>query len=379
MSLLPTPLDEYPIHQTPLPMARVDSSDRNFYDRCYFNAMDRAGEVMVVAGAGVYPNLGVQDAYFLVRRGDRQQVARFSTTLDERALTHEVGGFRVEVLDPLHSLRLVCDPSTGSGTGGIGADLTWRGATPAVLEQPHLMMGGLRPTLLAQRFAQAGSWEGSLTIGDERIEVTPELWHGTRDRSWGIRPSGEAEPAGRTADLPFDGFWWLYVPMQFDDFTLVVILQESPDGFRSLNDAIRIDAGGQIEQLGWPRVEFDYRSGTRHPLGARIHLTTAAGEPLLVEVETLMSVALHIGAGYGGDPDWAHGQWKGADWSEVVTYDLTDPEVASRIPWGVSDHSARARMTLADGSVLEGRGLFEHASMGRHDPTGFADWMAVAP
>ena len=26
-----------------------------------------------------------------------------------------------------------------------------------------------------------------------------------------------------------------------------------------------------------------------------------------------------------------------------------------------------------------GRGLFEHASMGRHDPTGFADWSSVAP
>jgi len=27
----------------------------------------------------------------------------------------------------------------------------------------------------------------------------------------------------------------------------------------------------------------------------------------------------------------------------------------------------------------EGWGLFEHASMGRHDPSGFADWSAVAP
>ena len=373
MSLLPTPLDEYPIHQAPLPIARVDSSDRNFYDRCYFNAMDTAGEVMVIAGAGIYPNLGVQDAYFLVRRGDTQQVARFSTALDARPMTHEVGGFRVEVLEPLTSLRLTCEAD------GLGADLTWQGSTPAVLEQPHLMMGGVRPTLLAQRFAQAGFWSGTLTVGDQQIDVTPDLWHGTRDRSWGIRPVGEAEPAGRTADLPMDGFWWLYVPMQFEDFTLVVILQESPDGFRSLNDAMRIFADGRIEQLGWPRVEFDYRSGTRHPLGARIHLTTPAGEPLLVEVETLMSVALHIGAGYGGDPDWAHGQWMGADWAQVASYDLSDPEIAARAPWGVSDHSARATMTLPDGTVLTGRGLFEHASVGRHDPTGFADWMSVAP
>jgi hypothetical protein len=27
----------------------------------------------------------------------------------------------------------------------------------------------------------------------------------------------------------------------------------------------------------------------------------------------------------------------------------------------------------------EGWGLFEHATIGRHDPTGMADWSSVAP
>ena len=55
------PLDEYPIHQAPLPVTRVASSDRNFYDRCYFNAMDTAS-VTFDCGckkkyyAYVYPN-----------------------------------------------------------------------------------------------------------------------------------------------------------------------------------------------------------------------------------------------------------------------------------------------------------------------------------
>jgi hypothetical protein len=120
-------------------------------------------------------------------------------------------------------------------------------------------------------------------------------------------------------------------------------------------------------------VEIDYRSGSRHPERARLHLTTQSGQPLLVEVETLGFVPLHVGCGYGGDPDWSHGQWKGHDWSSYSTFDLTDPDVVARIPWGVSDHVARATCNGA-----EGFGLFEHASMGRHDPTGFADWSAVA-
>ena len=54
----------------PLPVAWAGSSDRNFYDRCYFNAHDRTGDIFVITGLGYYPNLGVKDAFFLVRRGD---------------------------------------------------------------------------------------------------------------------------------------------------------------------------------------------------------------------------------------------------------------------------------------------------------------------
>ncbi len=32
------PLDEYPLHQLPQPIAWPGSSSRNFYDRSYFNA-----------------------------------------------------------------------------------------------------------------------------------------------------------------------------------------------------------------------------------------------------------------------------------------------------------------------------------------------------
>jgi hypothetical protein len=28
---------------------------------------------------------------------------------------------------------------------------------------------------------------------------------------------------------------------------------------------------------------------------------------------------------------------------------------------------------------VEGWGLYEHGALGRHDPSGFADWLTVAP
>ena len=72
------PLDEYPVHQTPLPMSQAGTSDKNFYDRCYFNAHDRTGDVFVITGLGSYVNLGVIDAYATVKLGDVLHTVRLS-------------------------------------------------------------------------------------------------------------------------------------------------------------------------------------------------------------------------------------------------------------------------------------------------------------
>lgn len=37
------PLDEYPLHQLPQPIAWPGSSDRNFYDRSYFTPTTAPG------------------------------------------------------------------------------------------------------------------------------------------------------------------------------------------------------------------------------------------------------------------------------------------------------------------------------------------------
>jgi hypothetical protein len=366
----PVPLDEFPLHQAPLSLRYVATSDRNFYDRSYFNAHDRTGDVFLVAGMGVYPNLGITDAFATVRRGDRQWTVRCSDVLGHDRLSPAVGPFRIEVVEALRRIRVVCD----TAARGLGFDLLWEGSFPAVMEQPHLMRARARPILDASRFAQVGTWSGTLAIDGDDITVSPDVWVGTRDRSWGIRPVGEAEPPGRPADDPTAGLWWLYLPLRFDDFALVVIVQEQPDGYRTLNDASRVWPDGRVEQLGWPEVTVAYGPGTRIPEGATVRLTERGGAPLTLEVASLGHVALHVGAGYGGDPDWGHGQWRGPGWVDSAVHDMADPAVARRVPFGVIDHVGRADL---EGS--EGWGLFEHGTLGRHDPSGFAGWDAVAP
>ena len=94
--------DDYPVHQTSELVAHPATSDRNFYDRYYFNLHGSSDELFAVFGLGQYPNLGVTDAFVDVRYGERQYIVRASTELLDRASTR-VGPIRVEVLEPLQA------------------------------------------------------------------------------------------------------------------------------------------------------------------------------------------------------------------------------------------------------------------------------------
>ena len=70
--------DEYPLHQSANWASHVVTSDRNFYDRNYFNLMPQSGELMCIFGMGQYPNLGVHDAFLTVAHADKHHIVRLS-------------------------------------------------------------------------------------------------------------------------------------------------------------------------------------------------------------------------------------------------------------------------------------------------------------
>src|SRR5262249_14185040 len=190
-----SPYDDLPLHQIAEPIAYVGTSDRNFYDRYYFNLFERTGAVMLTAGLGVYPNLGVADAFVAATRRNTQHVLRASRELGADRSQTAVGPISIDVLEGLQRLRLgASDPD-----GPIDLDVTWEAGLPAFLEARHLNRRAARVTTDTARFAQTGSWHGTLRIEREHFDITPPAWSGGRDRSWGIRPVGEPEPPGRRA------------------------------------------------------------------------------------------------------------------------------------------------------------------------------------
>jgi len=372
----PIPLDEYPIHQAPLSMRHVVSSDRAAYDRSIYQVFDHHGEAILIAGLGVYPNLGLIDAYATVTHGDVQHVVRASDALTEDRMAQVVGPIRIEVQEPLRRVRLICEGDPADDTS-LAFDVVWDAASPAIWEPHHVMRSGDKQILDGRRFVQGGRPSGVIRLDGTDVPVTVDGWSATRDRSWGIRSTGGETPGRYADELAFGGFWWLWLPMQFDDHFILVIAQEDENGFRVLSEALRVwdpALGRPDENLGWPLVDIHYIPGTRRPTGASVHLIEPDRTPFTIEVTSLIANPISLGPGYPPDPEWTHGEWKGRNWVERKQFDLTDPTVTGHVPFGLLDHAAKVSYR-----EHEGYALFEHASIGRHTPSGMDDLGSVSP
>ena len=68
--------DDYPVHQIAETVRHAATSDRNFYDRYYFNCHSNDGDALVIFGFGQYPNLAVADAFMVLVTGTTHRVVR---------------------------------------------------------------------------------------------------------------------------------------------------------------------------------------------------------------------------------------------------------------------------------------------------------------
>ncbi|MCB0994648.1 MAG: hypothetical protein KDB21_06140 [Acidimicrobiales bacterium] len=345
--------DDFPVHQSSDWIAHVATSDRNFYDRYYFNAFDHGGEFIAVMGLGQYPNLGVTDAFVTVRVGEQHHLVRASRPLGDRA-DISVGPLRIEVLEPLQRLRFVCDP-TDPADQTVAMDLVWEGAGPAVPEPNQFIRTGARTTFDTQRLAQMGSWSGTLNVGGRDLTVDPSTTWGSRDRSWGVRPVGEREPEGINAGTPRLGGMWTYFPMRFADHSIYYICSENAEGHRSLEQAERVWLDGRVEELGRTEHAHEFQDGIRLLAGSTISFVDAGFE---IRCTPILANFLAVGSGYGLDADWRHGMYQGPDTvAQGRVYEVA--EIAQLGAMAVVDQAARFEY---DGNV--GYGLYEHSFTG---------------
>ena len=371
-----SPMDEFLAHQTTDTFDRVFTSDRNFYDRYYFNCHRSTDEFFMVTGMGQYPNLGVTDAFVTVSHGDKQTTVRASRELGSDRFDTRVGPLSVEVIEGLQKLRVRCEPNEW----GLSFDLTWNGAVPALEEPKSFTRTNSRITMDTSRYAQVGTWEGELEVDGQRYELDPSTAKGARDRSWGVRPVGEPEAPGiKLRDMANNvvGLSHHWLPMQFDDHMLKVNVDAIYDGTRTQEECMKVWNHGidrDPEFMGRPEIRPVYRSGTRELERAEVSIARPDGTTQTIRCTPLRTVYLFGGSGYRADAEWGHGMYKGALAVQGVVHDLSTAAGRAEIA-GLNE--TLSRFETDAGEV--GYGMHENLVIGTFHPDGFDGPDAVAP
>ena len=362
--------DDYPIHQTPEPIA-YGGTDRNFYDRYFFNGYHPTeGEDFFAAAFGVYPHLNVTDGAFVVVRNGVETALHVSGQLGDR-MDIACGPLRIEIVEPLHRLKI----HVNAPEQGLKAEIEFTSRSGPIEEPRFIRRIGTRAFMDYTRLTQNGRYTGWIELDGERRSV--DGFVGTRDRSWGIRPVG-ARDSQEIIPAPAPQFYWLWSPSSFESGSFFFHSNEDAVG-RAWNtravwapdQALEED----FEHLNG-QAQMNWKSGTRHATDAVVTLTDDWGKPAgKVEFKPIYNFQMN-GLGYT-HPKWNHGLLHGV--LEVEREDIVLADVDPTLPWNLHVQAlSEVIYTDADGGVRKGRGVLEQLVMGPHKPSGFADILDMA-
>ncbi|HJP41433.1 MAG TPA: hypothetical protein QGF35_06980 [Dehalococcoidia bacterium] len=331
-----TKVDEYPVHQITDTFATVLSGDKHWNDGHYICLCDDAGDVSLVSTVRLYQNNDVLDGFVCIRHEGMQHNIRVSRRLRPEIDHYGAGPLRIEILEPMESIRLVLEENQY----GISCDLVCH----SVGVPFHGPLSALRidGRLLLERMTYeiAGRVEGWIGVAGKRFELN----HGNsgffRNHSWGFLP-GRGGP--RLHGAPVENApptarglrnWVLYTAKDHSGFYEFV---EDEDGIqwsgahRAVDGTLQrmtgaiLNPDGQVPVTG---VDHDltFYDGTSRLSGGKIAIKDAAGTRREYEIEDMGWVYCQAGGYFGGFNDrLGQGVYRGDYHEEGEIWDCTHP------------------------------------------------------
>ncbi len=365
-----TNFDDYCIHQTAEPVSQPAQSDRNFYDRYWFNGMDGDGTYLFECGFGLYPNRRIMDAHFSVTLGNTQYSFHASRRAPRERSETTVGPLSVEVLEPMRQVRV----RLRENEHGIECDLVFTAASIPHEEPQNLLHDDGHLIMHNSRFTQMGYWDGYFRIDGQRVDVVRA--YATRDKSWGVRPVGEPQGGapGLLAGEP--GVYWCWNPINFGAFSTQMGTFEDRDGhatqlsasllplYDNPRDIPRGEDAGVIEMTE-VKHSIVWEPGTRRAASAQLNLTDRGGQRYDISMQPMLRLQM-TGIGYN-HPQWGHAIWKGEleTGREQWELDSLDPLEYQNLHVHLAVRAQLGERT--------GIGTLETIVIGRHDPSGFKE------
>jgi len=362
-----TPHDDYPIHQTPLPIAHTLSGSQSHYDRYWFNGYPSDGSYFFAVAMGHYPNRGVIDGALSVVVDGVQRSVYVSGRMPLDRATN-VGPMRIEVVQPLRTIRVVVDENEH----GVSGDITFHASTFAVEEPRQTTSREGRVQMDSTRLTQWGRWSGWLKVDGQRIDLDPNTTYATRDRSWGERAVSGLSPVNAAPMMPQIAFMW--APLHFSSCCLHAMAFERGDGYRWMEAARYVPHLATADAPTWGEdpsehlngfdIDLTWKRGTREMSAARLKMNRLDGSPIEVDFEPLFSFRMR-GIGYH-HPEFGHGSVHGElrVGGEELHLESLDPRDYTMI-----HVQTLSRLTS---NLGEGMGVLEQLFIGDHRPTGLA-------
>ena len=367
-----TKFDDYPIHQTPDPIAKPASSDKDVYERYWFNGYNVDGSCYLGVGTAYYPHLGIKDCGISFVIDGVQHAFHASSRAGDEPSEMQIGPFELEIVEPMKSCRVTLE----SNETDFACDLLFEGRTACVEEPRHVFGSGpIRDVMDTTRFTQLGRWSGWLEYDGKRVEFDRDTMLGTKDRSWGIRPLAGGDNRGAPAPPRTNGLFFLWAPLHFDDICAHYQLFEDSKGRTLLSVGALVPTYDSVADL--PGVEdptVSYCRNNEHKLTfasdsrmietASLAFTEIAGDVRHeIEFEKIFTYRMK-GIGYS-HPEWGHGMWK-------------DELALSSERWSLADVDDNAfenqhvqhlmRVKMGDRT---GIGVLEQIFLGPYEPYGF--------
>jgi hypothetical protein len=366
--LMLIPFDDYPVHQTAVPLAHVADGHPDAYDRFWFNGYDE--NMYFAVAMGLYPNRGVIDAAFSVVHDDVQRSVFASGRIPlDRTLTR-IGPISIEIVEPMRVNRVIVD----APEHGLTAELTATARTAAYEEPRQTRHAETTLVMDVTRATQLVTWEGTLSSGGTEIQLGAPTY-GTKDRSWGIRGVGDPAPAAPRRVNPQICFLW--APLNFADECLHFLRFEDERGVPWSETSVVLPVIENGAPVFGPDTGVRELPGVTHDIRWAPGLRRSEGATLLVpgddpvELEPIRTFRMK-GVGYW-HPTYGHGKWHGdlvvdgeahktAD-LDVLAFDTIHVQQVMRASWG--DRT--------------GLGVLEQILLGKYAPGGFQGLLDGAP
>ena len=338
-------------------------SDRNFYDRFFFNGYSADGTIFFAAALGVYPQLNIMDASFALSYEGRQYNLRASKEMLGDRLALSIGPLSIEIIRPMQETRITLTDNEGSLSGSLTAT-----ARHEAIEEPRFTRRqGTRMMMDLTRATQNIEWMGTLDLRGTKINV--DGCRGTRDRSWGIRQIGMAEPQAPVPPAP-QQFYWLWTPSNFDAAAFFCHTNDDGTGAPWNRKAV-FDDFANGSRLEMSQIDFTtaYHDGTR-----RVSELVLQAANLKARFSPTGLMFYMQGLGYI-HPEWNHGMHHGALRVAFDEIDLAAAEADLKAGKMENLHiQSLSDITLeVNGATHKGQGVIEQLFIGPHAPSGFQE------